>query len=82
MVIDSSKFDTEKCLVFVWSVVTTILSLVGNCAVLVATIKYNAIKIDNISKVIFSIHLQIRYSRQLHLFPFICSLNLFVLQFF
>ena len=68
MVIDSSKFDTEEWLVFVWSVVTTILSLAGNCAVLVATIKYNAIKIDNISKVTFSIHLQIKYSRQLHLF--------------
>ena len=54
MVDKSSKFDTEECLVFVWSVVTTILSLVGNCAVLVATIKYNAIKIDKISKVNFN----------------------------
>ena len=43
--------DVEKYCIFVWSVLTTILSSVGNCTVLVATIKYDAIKLDNISKV-------------------------------
>ena len=42
----------EKYCILVWSILTTIVSSVGNCTVLIATIKYDAIKLDNISKVI------------------------------
>ena len=47
----SENCDEERYSVLVWSVITTALSLVGNSVVLVASIKYDAIAIDSISKV-------------------------------
>ena len=47
--------DVEKYCICAWSILVTILSSMGNCAVLVATIKYDAIKIDKISKVLRNI---------------------------
>jgi hypothetical protein len=46
-----SNPDFEKYCILVWSILVAILSIAGNSAVLIATIKYDAIKIDNISKV-------------------------------
>ena len=47
----SENSDVERYSILVWSVIATLLSLMGNSVVLVASIKYDAIAIDNISKV-------------------------------
>ena len=68
----------EKYCILVWSILTTIVSSVGNCTVLIATIKYDAIKLDNISKVMkkHCYHDQNFTSHQL-LFILSSCLNLF-----
>ena len=49
---NTSPAHWERCFLIAWSIITALISLPGNTLILVASLKYNAIKLDRVSVIL------------------------------